>query len=340
MRFKEKILAVPAFTYAAALLAAFCLNSTAMAETWRLATKVTPQSPEGQVHQKFADLVSEYTNGDLTVKIFPSEQLGDPQSVLEQVSAGVIDIFVDDVTYLEKWNSDITWVGAPFIFDDRDHWTCFLKSDYFGGLVETVAAEANVTTIGYVGPLIRGPYRVILSTDPINGLDDVANLKLRIWDNQLMVDVWTAMGAEVRVLGWTDVYQAIQTGIVESVTAPAALVESMKFNEVAPHIRRTDEFNQASAYMINTESLNKLTDAQKAGVMRAYEEAGAFSAQLMGSIASDSFERMVANGATYDKLDTAPFIARAREIYQDLALNGKIPAGFLEAVDTARKSCG
>ena len=83
MQFKEKISAVPAFAYAAAFLAITCLNSTAMAETWRLSTKVTPQSPEGQVHQKFADLVSEYTNGDLTVKIFPSEQLGDPQSVLE-----------------------------------------------------------------------------------------------------------------------------------------------------------------------------------------------------------------------------------------------------------------
>ena len=68
-------------------LVAFCLSAfgvVAQAETWKMATKMPPDSPEGIIFQKFADLVGEHTNGELTVKVFPSEQLGGTEAVLEQ----------------------------------------------------------------------------------------------------------------------------------------------------------------------------------------------------------------------------------------------------------------
>lgn len=305
-----------------------------------MATKVSPESPEGQVNQKFAELIAERTDGDVDLKIYWSEQLGDAQSTLEQVSDGVIDIYSEDVTYLEKWNKDISWVGAPFVFDDRDHWVCFLQGGYFHDMLSKTTEESGITVIGEVGPVVRGPYRVILSKAPIDGIDDIGNLKLRIWDNDLMVDVWSALGAEVRVLGWTDVYQSIQTGIVDSVTSPASLVEPMKFTEVAPHISRTDEFNQAVSYMINKGSWDGLSDAQREGILAAYDETGEYSQTLVQEQTDEALERLEAAGVTYTTLDTGPFIERTKQIYEKKATDGEIPEGFLEAVDAARSSCG
>lgn len=317
----------------------FLLATAANATTWRLSTKLPPDSPEGKLHQKFADLVSEYTKGEVKIQIYPSEQLGNAQSVLEQVGAGVIDIFSDDVTYLDKFDPAVSWISAPFLFDSREHWSCFLKSDYFQGILDHVKEDNHIGVIGDVGPFIRGPFRVLVSKEKVNGFKDIDNLKLRLWDNQMIVDVWSALGAEARVLAWTDVYQSIQTGIVDAVTSPASLVESMKFTEVAPHIARTDEFNQALVYMINTNSWNAITPEQQQEVLKAYNEVGKISQETTARITDESIARLEAKGVTYVELDTAPFVEATKAVYKKFEESGKLPAGFLDAVDKVRGAC-
>lgn len=312
--------------------------SMASAETWRMATKVPAESFEGRLHQIFADKVAEYTDGEVEVQVFPSEQLGDAQTVLEQVSSGIIDIFVDDVSYLEKFNPDITWTSAPFLFDDRPHWECFMRSDYFGGVLAKVAEADNIGVVGEVGPFSRG-FRTIVTKDPVASFDDVAGLKLRLWDNQMIVDVWTALGTDPLVMAWTDVYQSLQTGIVEAVTSPAILVEPMKFFEVAPNIARTDEFNQANAYMINLDSWASISDDDKAAVETAYAEVSQMAVDQIQTDFEASLAQMETQGVSYVELDTAPFVARAAEIYARYEGEGKLPDGFLAAVDGARSAC-
>lgn len=327
-------------TAAAALIATFTLGaSQASAETWRMSTKVPAESFEGRLHQEFADKVTEYTNGDVKMQVYPSEQLGDAQTVLEQVSSGIIDIFVDDVSYLNRFNEDITWTSAPFLFDDRPHWECFMKSDYFHTILGKIEEQDNIGVIGDVGPFGRG-FRVLVTTEEVTSYQDVQDLKLRLWDNQMIVDVWTALGTDPLVMAWTDVYQSLQTGIVKAVTSPAILVESMKFYEVAPHIARTDEFNQANAYMINLNSWNDISDENKEAVIRAYTE---ISAKAMSEIQASfdaSLSSMKASAdVTYTELDTTPFIKAAEAIYKGYEAEGKLPEGFLSAVDGTRDSC-
>lgn len=318
---------------------ALALSATqAAAETWRMSTKVPPDSFEGLLHQEFADKIAEYTGGEVTVNVYPSEQLGDAQTVLEQVSSGIIDIFVDDVSYLNRYNEDITWTSAPFLFDDRDHWTCFMTSDYFHSILDKIAKDDNIGVIGEVGPFGRG-FRVLVTKENVQSFDDVQRLKLRLWDNQMMVDVWTALGTEPLVMAWTDVYQSLQTGIVAAVTSPSILVESMKFYEVAPYVARTDEFNQANAYMINLASWNGISDAGKDAVIRAYHEISDKAMAGLQTAFDASLVTMLAQGATYTELDTAPFVAAAGEVYTRYQADGKLPEGFLDAVAAARSSC-
>jgi TRAP-type transport system periplasmic protein len=314
----------------------FGQGSMADAATWRLSFKPPMDSPEGLIFQRFAELTNKYTDGRLTIKLFPSEQLGKAQAVLEQLSAGAVDIFVDEVAYLKKWSPEIVWTSAPYLFDNRDHLMRFWKSGYMHQLVAKCEKEANISVIGEVGPVLKGPYRVLVTKKMVENLDDIQGIKLRIWDNQLVVNVWTALGAKVRVLGWSDVYQSLQTGIVEAVTSPVSLVESMKFTELAPHIARTDEFSQASAFMVNTNSMKALSAKDREAVLRAYNDAGTYSHEILNRITEESLVRMKKKGATYVTLDTAPLVKRVLKLYEKMAKSGEMPAELLAAVEATR----
>ena len=321
-----------------ALVAAcfFAFTVVAQAETWKMATKMPPDSPEGIIFQKFADLVGEYTNGELTIKVFPSEQLGGTEAVLEQVSAGTVHVYAEDADYLAKWEPDMSWGSASFMFDDRAHWLRFQKSDLVKGWRDKARMESGITTIGDIGPILRGPYRVLVVKHPVKTFEDFQGTKLRMYDDDLAVKIWTWLGAEVRVLDWTDVYQSIKTGIVEGVTTPVSLVESMKFFEVAPHIVRFDEYPQANGFLVNEKAYNALNPEVREGVLRAYEETGKYSFEVLIGVTDESLERMQAAGTTYSEIDTSGFVERMKEFYMMMDAEGALPEGFLATVEATR----
>lgn len=304
--------------------------------TWRMATKMPVDSPEGKVFQMFADLTEDYTDGALSIQVFPNEQLGKEDAVLEQLQAGIVNIYAEGFGYMRKWAPELSWTSPAFVFDDYDHWVRFMETDLVQSWFDKAAAESGVVPLGNPTAVLRGPFRVIVSNKPIESIDDVSALKLRMHPNQLAIATWSHLGAEVITLPWTEVYQSVQKDIVQAVNSPIALVESMRFNEVAPHISRHNEYWQSIGFMMNADAYAALEEDAKAGLMKAYEEAGAFSREIMGQVADESIESMKAAGATYTELDTGPFVEKMTEFYTEMATAGELPDGFLEAVEAAR----
>ncbi len=325
------------FKLTAITMAASLLAQAAIAETWRMATKMPVDSPEGQVFQAIADKTAEYSGGTLEIQVFPNEQLGKEDAVLEQLQSNVVQIYAEGFGFLKKWVPETSWFNAAFMFDDREHWSRFVNGDMGQAWFQQVEDAAGVTVLGDPTKILRGPYRVMVSGPEVAGLDDISGLKLRMHPNQLAIATWSHLGAEVITLPWTDVYQSIDTGLISAVNSPIALVESMRFNEVASHIARTDEYHQSIGLMVNAEALAALDEQQRAALMRAYDEAGELSVQLMNQATDDSMARMTAAGITYTELDTAPFVARMTEFYDDLEAKGELPEGFRAAVEAARQ---
>jgi TRAP-type transport system periplasmic protein len=140
------------------------------------------------------------------------------------------------------------------------------------------------------------------------------------------------------VLAWTEVYQSINSGIVQAVNSPIALVESMRFYEVAPNIVRHNEYFQEIAFLTNAKAFDALAPDVKAAVLRAHADAGKYSQELMGAEAAASIERMKARGVTYTEMDIKPVVARMKEFYAEQEKAGTLPKGFMAAVEAARVS--
>lgn len=316
---------------------ALMLGSTAHAETtWKMATKMPVDSPEGQVFAKFAELTEAYTNGELKVIVYPNEQLGKENAVLEQLQANIVQIYAEGFGYMKKWEPALGWLSGPYAFDDYDHWQRFMNSDTVQSWFDSAAEVSGVRPLGDPTRILRGPYRVTVSNVPVKTAEDYEGLKLRMHENKVAIDTWDTLGAEVITLPWTEVHQSISKGIVQAVNSPIALVESMRFNEVAPYIARMDEYWQSIGFMVNESALKALDEETLAGLMKAYNEVGDMSQEIMFSVADESVERMVADGAEFTVIDTGPLVAKMKTFYTDMAASGDLPEGFMEAVDAAR----
>ena len=79
-----------------------------------------------------------------------------------------------------------------------------------------------------------------------------------------------------------------------------------------------------------------LSPEVREGVLRAYEETGRYSFEVLNSVTDESLERMKATGATYSEIDTSGFVERMREFYKMKDAEGALPDGFLEAVEATR----
>ena len=319
-----------------ALAAGLTMSGAQAAEEWRMAHKMPPDSPEGMVFQKFADLVDEYSGGEMKIKLYPNEQLGKTDAVMEQLKIGTVQLYAEGSTYMKKWDKDIAWIGSAFLFDDYDHWKRFMNSDMAKGWYETVKEKAGISVLGDPTAIIRGPYRVMVSKRDVKTFDDIKGLQLRMHPSKLAIDTWTHLGADVKTLAWTDTYQAIDKGIVEAVNSPIALVESMRFYEVAPHIIRHDEYYQSVALMMNQKAYDKLPKKLQDALLKAQAGAGDYSAELMGKAAEESIARMEKKGVTFRVIDRKPFIESMAAFYKDMEDKGELPEGFLAAVEATR----
>ena len=304
---------------------------------WKMTHKMPPESAEGLAFQRFADLVKEKSGGKMIVKTFPAEQLGKTEAVLEMLQNGTLQVYPEGEAYLQKYVDEIKFTNVPFVFENREHYARFINSPRVRGWYEKVKKEHNIMVVGNVADFVRGPYRVMASKKPIASLADVKGLKLRLHPDELSITVWRELGANTIVLAWTEIYESMSRGIIEACNSPMALVESMKFQEVAKYIIRHDEFPQGIGFMTSAKDFDALTPELKKVVVDAVKGAGDYSVQLMGKQAEESIGRMEKKGVKYSVIDTKPFIEKMAKFYAQMEADGKMPKGLIAEIQALAK---
>lgn len=332
----KKITLAAAFASLLATCTAFAPAAEA-AMTWRFATKQPAESPEGKAFQYFADKVKEYSGGDLVVQVYPSEQLGKEAAILEQLELGTVQLYAEDAFFLQKWVPDIKWIAPIFMFQNREQWTKYVNSPLVQGWLKQVETTAGIRPLGDPTAFVRGPYRVIMTKAPLDDYHKIKGLQLRMYPDRLAIAVWSHLGADLRMLAWTETYEGLKSGIANAVTSPAALVESMRFYEVAPYITRTNEFWQGLMFSMNGEAFDKLSDKNRKALLKAHAEAGEYSARIMKETTDAMQAKLEAKGVKFVDMDLTPLFADMAKWYADEDKAGRLPKGFMDAANAAKQ---
>lgn len=284
----------------------------------KMGTKMPPESIEGQGFQKFADLVAEKTNNEVIVNVFPSEQLGDTATQVDNLALGTQDIYAEGLAYFKSYVPELGIESLPYIFTGRENYQEILESGY-GELVAEKFEDKGFVLLDPKRNFIRGPYRVMCSTFLIESLEDIQGLRMRSHDNAQYMAAYNELGANPLVIAWSETYLSLKQGTIDAMCSPISLVYDMSFTEVAPYVAIIDEYPQNVGFVMNKEKFDSLTEPQQKAVKEACVEAGKWATEKTLAEIDLLKEKMKEeHNAVFTEIDTNPFREKLIDFYVKL----------------------
>jgi tripartite ATP-independent transporter DctP family solute receptor len=317
---------------AAALVVSAIILAPAPAQTVLKAGHISPsESLEGMAIDRFAALVKEKTGGAVTVKVFPSEQLGKAVAQVDSTIIGNQDMYFGGSPEFERFSDGLKLLGLNWVVPSQAAFRKVTQDPVWNEILIDPLDAAGLAVLA--SNWERGPYRVMVSTKPVKAIKDMKGLKFRIAPIDTWRRAWSAVGVQPVVLAWTDVYLGLRQGTVDAVTSPISLVKSMKFTEVAKYIVRTDEFWQILVPVINRDKFESLTKEQQDALKAAAQEAGEWFVAEQEKRGDADIEAMkAADNATFTTIDLAPGVDIMKPVIREMEAEGFVPKGLYDKV--------
>jgi tripartite ATP-independent transporter DctP family solute receptor len=264
---------------AAALLAAAALvsGSASAQTTLTLGHGAAPGNPRSVAAEKFAELVAEKTGGEVTVNIAGSEQLGNDVAMLTSLRTGALDLTANSQGAASGLVPELSALGLPFLFEDAGEAFAVLE----GPIGEELAgkfADLGIITLGWWDNGIR---HVTTKETPVTQPADLKGLKIRTPADPITIDIFQALGAATEQIAFSELYVALQQGVVDGQENPLANIASSKLYEVTPHISLSAHKWESTPFLASQIGWARLTPEQQAAVQEAATEAGELQRQLM-----------------------------------------------------------
>jgi tripartite ATP-independent transporter DctP family solute receptor len=275
-----------------------------------------PPSDPGHISaQRFAKLIAERTNNQVEVTIFPGSQLGKSQQVVQGLQSGAIEMAFFSTTHLVNFVPQFGVLDLPFLVTKQSDASKLLDGEIGQSVLTKLPA------IGLVGlAYSESSFRSVFTKKPVDSLDELKGLKLRVPNSPVYVGTVKAMGALPTPIPFRELYSALQQGVVDGAETSGSAYWSYKFYEVGKHWIITNHTILPGVYLISKKFWDKLpADIQKTIKMTAVE-VGLFHRKLSWEQDTTGLERAKKNGVKVHNIgDLSPVIKKARAIYPELA---------------------
>jgi len=204
--------------------------------TLTLGHAYAPDSLQHRASEQLAELVSEKSDGAITIDTFPSSQLGSWEEMQEGLEIGSVNIVIESLGSLERYTDLAAIEGLPFLYEDADHFFEVWDGEMADEILSAVREDSGFLLLG---DLYRGG-RQLNSTRQVENLDDLTGLKVRVPNQQTYIATWQALGAAPTPMSLNEVFSALEQGAIEGQENPIDVVRYSSFYEVAPYVAETN----------------------------------------------------------------------------------------------------
>ncbi len=210
------------------------------------------------MHKSFLvckEYIEEHSNGALTVQIYPNGQLGAEADLLQATQSGDIQMMATNNGYLLTVNPLVEVFTVPFAFPSEEIAYAVLDGE-FGQKMLATMENYGLKGLGYYE---SSDYRELTANKPINTVEDLKGLKIRVMPNNLHVKLWESLGCSPATISFGELYTALQQHTVDAQENPVELMLNSGFPEVQSYLIRTNHIFSNGMMVGNPAWFNALT---------------------------------------------------------------------------------
>lgn len=304
----------------ACVSAAMLLAHTALADYQiRLSISVAPDQPAALAANRFAEAVKARTNGQVNVRVYPSEQLGGEPDVVQGVRVGGIQMAFMSPGALGNISADFQILNGPFIWDDWRIAKAVLTGPFGRELYERFRADTGIRVID---PLWYWGWREMTANRPIRKVEDLKGLKMRAPGIPIFVEMFKSLGANPTTVNFQEIYSALQQGVVDGQENPIPAIWAQRFYEVNKVVSLTHHILQSNLIVVNDKFFQSLPPDLQAAVQEEIVKAGEYNTELQQKAEQDLIGKIREAGVTVvEDVDRAAFRIATKSVYDTLKSN-------------------
>ena len=289
------------------LLVTALVATTGMVSAQQTKLTLGHGNPAGSIRDlaavKFADEVKARSSGRIDVTVAPASQLGDDAAMVTALRTGALDISANSQGAVANTVPEYAAFGMPFLLADLPQAWKILDGAVGKELAEKSAAKGLVV-LGYWDNGIR---QMSNSKRPLLKPEDLKGLKMRTPPDSVTVDIMQSLGAEAQQIKFSELYVALQQGVVDGQENPLTNIASAKLYEVQKYIALTGHKYELTPFLMSKKTWDRLSDADH----KAIQDAANVATALQRKLSKDSDDALIgelkAKGVQIDSVDKAAF---------------------------------
>ncbi len=324
--------------YAIALAAtlaftAFGFSASADPIVIKFSHVVAPDTPKGKGAEKFRELAEKYTNGAIKVEVYPNSQLYKDKEELEALQLGAVQMLAPSLAKFGPLGvKEFEVFDLPYIFPDK----AALRKVTEGEIGKQLFAKLEDKGIKGLAYWDNG-FKIMSANAPVNVPDDFLGLKMRIQSSKVLEAEMKALGAVPQVMAFSEVYQALQTGVVDGTENPPSNMYTQKMHEVQKYATISNHGYLGYAVIVNKKFWDELPADVRGNLEKALAEATTFANEIAQAENDKAMAAMKESGKTeFHELtaeERAQWIAALKPVHEEMA--ARVGKDLIEAVYAA-----
>jgi tripartite ATP-independent transporter DctP family solute receptor len=272
----------------------------------------------GSIFQKASDEFARRANAKLgnkaKVVVYGSSQLGGDKEMLQKLKLGTVDMAVPSTVMSSE--ADIFGVfDMPYLVKDRAHMQKIEKELFW----TKIAPEAEKKGLKVLAVWENGFRHITNSKRPINTPDDLKGIKLRVPEGKWRVKMFQAYGANPSPMKFSEVFTALQTGVMDAQENPFTQIYSAKFQEVQKYLSLTGHVYTPAYVVVGTKKWETLPADVRKVLEDTAKETQSFVYQTAEKDDNDLLGKLKAAGMQVNNANKDAFIAASKPVYEEFA---------------------
>ncbi len=246
----------------------------------------------------FKEQVEEITNGEIQVDLFPVMQLGGAQENVDQVRSGAIFGVFTSIAYFSRSIPEYEAVSLPFLFDSREQAFALMDGEV-GDYLDAKMEDEGFVNLGYMELGFR---HVTNNERPITSLDDFDGLRIRLQPNEVHLESMRAVGANPTPMDISEVYSALQQGVLDGQENPYNIIATRGFDEVQRYLSDSGHFFDFINAVANKEAFDALSPEHQEAVREAMRTAVLWQREQAAALEEQFREELIERGMQFDPI--------------------------------------